>query len=57
MIVLQVYGTSSLSTPVAFPCLPSCPPSPTGWHEFAEFTTEDVGTVDSGLNSMVCRCG
>jgi len=24
-----------------------------GWHEFAEFTTEDVGTVDSGLNSMV----
>eukprot|EP00004_Rigifila_ramosa_P005276 TRINITY_DN1576_c0_g1_i1.p1 TRINITY_DN1576_c0_g1~~TRINITY_DN1576_c0_g1_i1.p1 ORF type:complete len:433 (+),score=114.15 TRINITY_DN1576_c0_g1_i1:34-1299(+) len=25
----------------------------TGWHEFAEFTAEDVGTVDSGLNSMV----
>ncbi|RHY36960.1 hypothetical protein DYB34_008737 [Aphanomyces astaci] len=25
----------------------------TGWHEFAEFTTDDVGTVDSGLNSMV----
>jgi 4-hydroxyphenylpyruvate dioxygenase len=25
----------------------------TGFHEFAEFTTEDVGTVDSGLNSMV----
>ncbi|EFN58665.1 hypothetical protein CHLNCDRAFT_20078 [Chlorella variabilis] len=24
-----------------------------GWHEFAEFTAEDVGTVDSGLNSMV----
>jgi len=24
-----------------------------GWHEFAEFTSEDVGTVDSGLNSMV----
>ncbi|OQR84335.1 4-hydroxyphenylpyruvate dioxygenase, partial [Thraustotheca clavata] len=24
----------------------------TGWHEFAEFTSEDVGTVDSGLNSM-----
>lgn len=22
-------------------------------HEFAEFTAEDVGTVDSGLNSMV----
>ena len=25
----------------------------TGMHEFAEFTAEDVGTVDSGLNSMV----
>ncbi|CAK4066295.1 unnamed protein product [Aphanomyces euteiches] len=25
----------------------------TGWHEFSEFTAEDVGTVDSGLNSMV----
>jgi len=25
----------------------------TGFHEFAEFTTEDVGTVDSGLNSLV----
>jgi 4-hydroxyphenylpyruvate dioxygenase len=25
----------------------------TGFHEFAEFTPEDVGTVDSGLNSVV----
>jgi len=25
----------------------------TGFHEFAEFTAEDVGTVDSGLNSIV----
>jgi 4-hydroxyphenylpyruvate dioxygenase len=25
----------------------------TGFHQFAEFTTEDVGTVDSGLNSQV----
>lgn len=25
----------------------------TGWHEFAEFTAEDVGTMDSGLNSKV----
>eukprot|EP00270_Netrium_digitus_P020500 TRINITY_DN8479_c0_g1_i1.p1 TRINITY_DN8479_c0_g1~~TRINITY_DN8479_c0_g1_i1.p1 ORF type:complete len:452 (+),score=94.12 TRINITY_DN8479_c0_g1_i1:133-1488(+) len=25
----------------------------TGFHEFAEFTAEDVGTDDSGLNSMV----
>jgi 4-hydroxyphenylpyruvate dioxygenase len=25
----------------------------TGFHEFAEFTTDDVGTVDSGLNSVV----
>lgn len=25
----------------------------TGFHEFAEFVAEDVGTVDSGLNSMV----
>ncbi len=25
----------------------------TGFHEFAEFCSEDVGTVDSGLNSMV----
>lgn len=24
-----------------------------GFHEFAEFTSEDVGTVDSGLNSIV----
>ena len=24
-----------------------------GFHEFAEFTSEDVGTVDSGLNSVV----
>jgi len=25
----------------------------TGFHEFAEFVSEDVGTVDSGLNSVV----
>uniref|UniRef100_A0A7S3HU75 4-hydroxyphenylpyruvate dioxygenase n=1 Tax=Spumella elongata TaxID=89044 RepID=A0A7S3HU75_9STRA len=25
----------------------------TGFHDFAEFTSEDVGTVDSGLNSAV----
>jgi len=25
----------------------------TGFHEFAEFTTDDVGTLDSGLNSVV----
>ena len=25
----------------------------TGFHQFAEFTAADVGTVDSGLNSMV----
>eukprot|EP00560_Eucampia_antarctica_P005702 CAMPEP_0197835260 /NCGR_PEP_ID=MMETSP1437-20131217/25248_1 /TAXON_ID=49252 ORGANISM="Eucampia antarctica, Strain CCMP1452" /NCGR_SAMPLE_ID=MMETSP1437 /ASSEMBLY_ACC=CAM_ASM_001096 /LENGTH=522 /DNA_ID=CAMNT_0043440555 /DNA_START=139 /DNA_END=1707 /DNA_ORIENTATION=+ len=25
----------------------------TGFHQFAEFTPEDVGTVDSGLNSVV----
>ncbi len=25
----------------------------TGFHEYSEFTAEDVGTVDSGLNSMV----
>lgn len=25
----------------------------TGFHQFAEFTAEDVGTVDSGLNSIV----
>eukprot|EP00892_Ulva_mutabilis_P002238 jgi/Ulvmu1/12014/UM083_0027.1 len=25
----------------------------TGMHEFAEFTAEDVGTIESGLNSMV----
>jgi 4-hydroxyphenylpyruvate dioxygenase len=25
----------------------------TGFHEFAEFTSEDVGTVESGLNSVV----
>jgi 4-hydroxyphenylpyruvate dioxygenase len=25
----------------------------TGFHEFAEFVSEDVGTIDSGLNSMV----
>lgn len=25
----------------------------TGFHEFAEFTPEDIGTVDSGLNSVV----
>jgi len=24
-----------------------------GFHDFAEFTAEDVGTVDSGLNSAV----
>jgi hypothetical protein len=24
-----------------------------GFHEFAEFTADDIGTVDSGLNSMV----
>lgn len=26
---------------------------PLGFHEFSEFTAADVGTVDSGLNSMV----
>jgi hypothetical protein len=30
-------------------CLHAC----SGFHEFAEFVAEDVGTVDSGLNSMV----
>ena len=25
----------------------------TGFHEFAEFTADDVGTVESGLNSVV----
>lgn len=25
----------------------------TGFHEYAEFVAEDVGTVDSGLNSIV----
>ncbi|KAK9818981.1 hypothetical protein WJX81_007343 [Elliptochloris bilobata] len=25
----------------------------TGFHDFAEFTAEDIGTLDSGLNSMV----
>ncbi len=25
----------------------------TGFHAFAEFTSDDVGTVDSGLNSVV----
>ncbi len=33
-----------------FPGAPDCA---AGFHEFAEFTAEDVGTVDSGLNSMV----
>ena len=33
---------------------PTCPLSlPPGFHEFSEFVAEDVGTVDSGLNSMV----
>ncbi len=30
-----------------------CSLPPPGFHEFAEFVAEDVGTVDSGLNSMV----
>jgi hypothetical protein len=33
------------------PCVCCCCLS--GFHEFAEFVAEDVGTVDSGLNSMV----
>eukprot|EP00581_Thalassiosira_minuscula_P015351 CAMPEP_0183721792 /NCGR_PEP_ID=MMETSP0737-20130205/13949_1 /TAXON_ID=385413 /ORGANISM="Thalassiosira miniscula, Strain CCMP1093" /LENGTH=546 /DNA_ID=CAMNT_0025951849 /DNA_START=6 /DNA_END=1643 /DNA_ORIENTATION=- len=28
----------------------------TGYHPFAEFTPEDIGTVDSGLNSVVLAC-
>lgn len=24
-----------------------------GFYEFVEFTAEDIGTIDSGLNSMV----
>nr|GEY62856.1 ankyrin repeat-containing protein At5g02620-like [Tanacetum cinerariifolium] len=28
----------------------------TGFYEFAEFTTEDVGTSESGLNSVVLAC-
>lgn len=33
-------------------CLPS-PALPQGFHVFAEFVAEDVGTLDSGLNSAV----
>ena len=29
------------------------PPQKKGFHEYAEFVAADVGTVDSGLNSMV----
>lgn len=28
----------------------------TGFHEFAEFVASDIGTVDSGLNSVSCLC-
>lgn len=35
------------------PSLPSHLNSIQGFHEFAEFVAEDVGTVDSGLNSVV----
>lgn len=42
-------GTLSASLPPA--CARSFPRA--GLHEFAEFVAEDVGTVDSGLNSMV----
>ena len=36
------------------PCSSSpCSPPRAGFHYFAEFTYEDVGTVDSGLNSQV----
>lgn len=31
----------------------SCAATCAGLHDFAEFTAEDVGTIDSGLNSLV----
>jgi hypothetical protein len=37
---------------IAHYMLPIVHPHP-GFHEFAEFVSEDVGTVDSGLNSVV----
>jgi 4-hydroxyphenylpyruvate dioxygenase len=40
------------NVPKLFPAIDYLTKS-TGFHEFSEFTAEDVGTVDSGLNSMV----
>ena len=46
---------SPLLHPHRVPCLLVIviPCHPQGFHEFAEFVAGDVGTVDSGLNSVV----
>lgn len=49
--VVAVTVSSHFTALTLSPLLPlaSCQ----GFHEFAEFVAEDVGTVDSGLNSVV----
>lgn len=45
--------TTAAAATIGLPTPPPLPPTSKGFHEFAEFVAEDVGTVDSGLNSMV----
>lgn len=47
-------GATPPTVPHFIPLRPSPPLDvAAGLHEFGEFTAEDVGTIDSGLNSMV----
>lgn len=58
---LGLKGANALGTPIhmSSECMQASTSSPrlchvrAGFHEFAEFCSEDVGTVDSGLNSVV----
>ena len=53
--IISILGLSVVKSHLSSLILLFNPPTTInqGFHEFAEFTAEDVGTVDSGLNSVV----
>lgn len=50
---LKEKATQSSLASCSLTCLFRAHPPCAGFHEFAEFVAEDVGTLDSGLNSVV----